>query len=106
MTIPQLITALKTTGYPVAYSNFKTAPTIPYITILVSAGERGADYVNLIEDMDVRVELYTDKKDLTAERKVKDALSFTEFDNDETYIDGEDLFLNVYSFSITQKIGG
>ena len=56
--------------------------------------------------MDVRVELYTDKKDLTAERKVKDALSFTEFDNDETYIDGEDLFLNVYSFSITQKIGG
>lgn len=104
MTFEILKALLKTTGYDVAYSKSSTAPTIPFITYTATAGERGSDEKNLIEELNARVELYTNKKDLVAERKVKDVLNFTEFDNDETYIDTEKMYMNVYTFMITQKI--
>jgi len=102
MTLAELNTLLKSTGYDVAYNHFSKTPTIPFITYSVSVSERGSDEKNLIEVLDVRVELYTDKKDLAAESKVKDVLNFVEFDNDETYINDENLYLNAYEFSITQ----
>ena len=111
MTLAELNTLLKTTGYPVAYNQFKVKaneplPSIPFITYTATTDEYGGDLENLIEALDVRVELYTDKKDLTAERAVKNVLNFVEFTNGETYIDSENMFMNSYEFTLTQKIGG
>lgn len=106
MTLAQINILLKSTGYPVVYVHSSTALTIPFIAYSATTSERGSDNENLIEELSVRVELYTNKKDLVAERKVKDVLNFTEFGNDETYIDTEKMFMNVYTFTITQKIGG
>lgn len=68
MTLPGLIAALKATGFPVAYSHFKSEVTPPYIAYL-GAGNNDlmADNRNYMDIENIQVELYTDKKDLHVE---------------------------------------
>ena len=68
MTQEQLYALLKTTGFPVRYSQFKIPPALPYIVYVnsggdnISADDKVWDKVNYY-----RIELYTKNKDFASE---------------------------------------
>lgn len=104
MTLAELNNILKATGYPVAYSHFTGTTTNPihdppYITYLVAYSS------NFIADNKVyqkinnaQIELYTIKKDLTAESTLETILDDNEipYQTTETYIESEGLFQKIY----------
>lgn len=103
MTLAELNTALKATGYPVAYSHFKSEVTPPYIVYLFAYdSDLKADNINYVSIGNFQVELYTDKKDLTAEGKVQTVLKNLglPYSKTETFIDDESLFQTIYEIQL------
>jgi len=103
MTQTELYQALKSIGYPVAYGSFSSPVTPPFITYqFASSNDMIADNINYVSIENFQVELYTAKKDLTAEQIVQDkfkelGLPYRKF---ETYIDGENLYQILYEIQI------
>jgi hypothetical protein len=106
MTQTELLQALKSIGYPVTYGSFKSSVTPPFITYQFSySSDMIADNQNYVEISNFQVELYTDKKDLNAEKLVQDKLKelglpYRKF---ETFLDTENLYQILYEIQI---IGG
>ncbi|MCM3111682.1 hypothetical protein [Lederbergia lenta] len=104
MTLVELKELLYATGYPVAYSHFKSAPNKPipdppYITYLVTYSSNfHADNKVHKQIQNVDIELYTDIKDLQVESIVESILDANEipYDTVETYIESEKLFQKIY----------
>ena len=104
MTLSDIYTILKATGYPVAYSHFTATtnnpvPTPPYITYLsVYSSNLKADNMVYEKIDNLQIELYTNKKDLAAEKKLEDLLDQNEiaYESIETWIDSEQLFQKIY----------
>lgn len=106
MTLADLRTILLTTGYPVAYSHFKSPPKPPYLVYVFAFGDDLiADNINYAEISRMQVELYTELKDETAEGKVQTALKSARLPylKSETWIDSEKLHQVLYELSL---IGG
>lgn len=80
MTYQQLVSALRATGYPVAYSHFTETestpvPPPPFICYVDGLSENFiADNKVMKKLTTIEIELYTSKKDLVAEQKLEDAL--------------------------------
>lgn len=103
MTLIQLKQILDTAGYPVAYSHFKTPPSPPYVVYLVAfSSNYFADNQVHQKIQNVQVELYTDRKDLTAEAKLEAVLDANSiaYETTETYIESEQLFQKIYEFGV------
>lgn len=104
MTLEELNTILKATGFPVAYSHFVESenaplPAAPFITYLVvSSANFFADNKTHKVIRNVQIELYTDKKDLDAEGALETVLNENglPFEFSETYIESEQLFQILY----------
>lgn len=104
MKLAELYNLLKATSYPVAYSHFKTTedktiPDPPFIVYLVNADPNFIADNNVYHKIsDVTIELYTNKKDLTAEEKLEFLLNENElpYTSDEVYIESEQLFQKLY----------
>lgn len=104
MTLTELKKLLDATGFPVAYSHFKSAlnkpiPNPPYITYLVTYSSNfHADNKVHKQIQNIDIELYTDKKDLQAESIVEGILDDNEipYDTAETFIESENLFQKIY----------
>lgn len=103
MTLPELVQILKATGYPVAYSHFPSTQSIPFITY------RESDSLNFQADnrtyqrvKNVDIELYTNKKDLTAESNLETLLDANDLPYEilETYIETEQLFQKIYTIGV------
>ncbi|MGF2618683.1 hypothetical protein [Bacillus cereus] len=104
MTLGEVTKILEATGYPVAYSHFtatpvKPVPKPPYICFLVDGS------ANLMADNkvyhkinDLNIELYTVKKDLTAEAKLEQVLDDHEipYDSYGTFIESEKMYQKIY----------
>lgn len=105
MTLAELVTILKSTGYPVAYSHFNSdsVPPPPFITYRVDgsanyfADDRVHQKIN-----NVLIELYTNKKDLSAETAVETALDANDlpYETTETWIESEMLFQRAYTIGV------
>ena len=108
MTLNDIYTILKATGYPVAYSHFTGTTTTPlpippYITYLSAYSSNLMADNKIYKKIDnLQIELYTNKKDLTAEKKLEDILDNNDiaYDSTETWIDTEKLFQKIYEISI------
>lgn len=103
MTLSELFTILKATGYPVAYSHFPEAPSVPFIVYLESDSTNfHADNRTYKPIKGIQVELYTNKKDLTAETTIEALLDQNElaYETDETFIESEQLFQKIYFFGV------
>lgn len=108
MTLGELYTVLKATGYPVAYSHFVVTPTNPmpsppfinYVEAYTS--NQFADNKVHYKVKNTQVELYTDKKDLTAESTLENVLDTNEipYEVTETYIESEKLFQRIYEIGV------
>jgi hypothetical protein len=103
MTQAELYQALKSIGYPVAYGSFSSPVTPPFITYQFAySNDLIADNINYVPIENFQVELYTDKKDLAAEKKVQDKLKelglpYRKF---ETYLDEEKMYQILYEIQI------
>ncbi|GGA56432.1 hypothetical protein GCM10007416_32030 [Kroppenstedtia guangzhouensis] len=105
MTLAELATILKSTGYPVSYSHFisNNVPPPPFITYQVD------DSANFFADnrvykkiSNISIELYTDKKDLEAEAALESALDANHlvYETTEIWIEAEKLFQKIYEIGV------
>lgn len=92
MTLKEIATMVSTIGYPYRYSHFSETPTPPYVVYYYpSETDPYADNSNYINKRQFFLELFTKKKDDSAEAAVEAVLSQngltwykqTDFLNDE-----------------------
>lgn len=94
MTLSELKNDLEKLGFPVAYDHYAEGdvPKCPYITLKGMGSDNfAADGIVYHEIEDIDIELYCDKKDIIAERKIADFLTANKiyYEKQETYIDSE-----------------
>ncbi len=102
----ELAALLESTGYPIAYGGFQEATNPPYIAYLrVFDNNISSDQKVHGKIKTYNVELYTDKKDLIAERKLETVLNNIDagYETSETYIESESLYQVVYQIKIIER---
>ena len=105
MTIEELAAVLQKMGIPFAYDHFAEgeSPEPPFICYLLPGSDNfAADGMAYFKISEVRIELYTDRKDLAVEHKVEDVLDGQEifYDKTEVWIQSEKLYEVLYSFEV------
>ncbi len=101
MTIQYIKKLLESTGYPVAYRYFATGQQAPYICFHIPKEPAfSADGKAYIKFKRVQIELYTDKKDISAEEKVENALAEIYYTKSEIYIEDIKKYQIVYEMEI------
>lgn len=111
MTQAELFAQLKTTGCEVAYHHYivdstHSAPTPPYIVYLrVYDSNISSDFAVHGKYKNYQVELYTSKKDLTAEQKVEAVIGAIDpdYETSETYIEEEGLYQVIYQIKVLER---
>ena len=101
----RLVSIIKEMGILYAYDHFAEgeAPDQPFLCYLLPGSDNfSADGKVYYRISEVRVELYTDQKDLAAERKLEDALDACGifYEKSETWIDSEKLYEVLYVFEM------
>ena len=101
----KLLDILKSIDFPYAYDHFAEgeSPDPPFLCYLLPGSSNfSADGKVYHKISEVRLELYTDYKDLASEQKVEDALDEAGFfyNKTETWIDSEKLYEVLYSFDM------
>lgn len=101
----KLLSVLDSIGNPYAYDHFAEgeSPDPPFLCYLLPGSSNfSADGKVYHRVSEVRLELYTDYKDLASEQKVEDALDAAGlfYNKTETWIDSEKLYEVLYSFDI------
>ena len=105
MTIEELAAMLQSTKIPFAYDHFAEgeSPSPPFICYLLPGSDNfAADGQVYYRINQVRIELYTDSKDLTVEDKVEKALDDAGifYNKSEVWIESEKLYEVLYSFEV------
>lgn len=100
----ELLAIIKETGIPFAYDHFAEgeSPAPPFICYLLPGSDNfAADGRVYYKINEVRIELYTDSKDLAVEQKLEDVLDAHEvfYNKSETWIDSEKLYEVLYQFT-------
>ena len=105
MTIENLVEMLQELKIPFAYDHFAEgeSPDPPFICYLIPGSNNfaadGRVYFKLNE---VRIEMYTDFKDIALESRLEDVLDGREifYNKSETWIQSEKLYEVMYSFEM------
>ena len=108
MTVEQLAAMLQETGIPFAYDHFAEgeSPEPPFICYLLPGSDNfAADGQVYFKINEVRIELYTDKKDVSVEKQVEDALDDQGifYNKSEVWISEERLYEVAYSFEVPDE---
>ena len=103
--IEKLTEILGLVGFPFAYDHFAEgeSPDPPFICYLLPGSDNfSADGRVYFKINEVRIELYTDKKEPETELKLEDALDAVSifYNKTETWIDSEKLYEVLYSFEM------
>lgn len=106
MELSEIYEKLCTLGIPVAYLQFSKPQKLPFIAYLEAGTEiQGADNYNLYRRTEIRIELYSEKKNPDLERKIENLFRNVEIEKDgDTYLENENMFLTVFSFETIQKM--
>lgn len=105
MTIENLVEMLQETGIPFAYDHFAEgeSPEPPFICYLLPGSNNfAADGKVYFKINQVRIELYTDSKNLAVEQKVEMVLddSGIFYNKSEVWIQSEKFYEVLYSFEV------
>ena len=105
MTIENLVEMLQEMEIPFAYDHFAEgeSPDPPFICYLIPGSNNfAADGKVYFRINQVRIEIYTDSKDLAVERKVEMVLdeSGIFYNKSEVWIQSEKLYEVLYSFEV------
>lgn len=101
----EVVKILKEIGIPFAYDHFAEgeSPSPPFICYLTPGTDNfSADGIAYLKVNQINIELYTDFKDLSVERKIESVLDKfgIYYEKLETWIDSEKLFEVLYSFEM------
>lgn len=101
----RLMAILNSIGIPYAYDHFTEgeSPEPPFLCYLLPGSDNfSADGKVYHKISEVRLELYTDYKDLASEQKVEDVIDTAGlfYNKTETWIDSEKLYEILYSFDM------
>ena len=101
----KILSILRGLGIPFAYDHFAQgeSPEPPFICYLISASDNfGADGKVYYKIDQFNIELYTDLKDLSLERKIEEALDEASifYNKSETWIESESLYEVLYTFEM------
>lgn len=101
----KLLEILNETGIPFAYDHFAEgeSPEPPFLCYLLPGSNNfAADGKVYHKINEMRLELYTDKKDLITEQKVEDVLDLQGifYNKSEVWIDSEKLYEVLYQFEM------
>lgn len=103
MTLKEIYKELSALGMPCAYSHFDDVPQAPYLVFYTNGSDNfGADGEVYYPVTELRIELYSDKKDLEAEKKIEDWLKEKElfYQKNEIYIESEKYICETYEINI------
>ena len=101
----KILSILKGLGIPFAYDHFAQgeSPDPPFICYLIPGTNNfSADGVAYYKINQFNIELYTDLKDLSLERKLEEALDEASifYNKSETWIESESLYEVLYTFEM------
>ncbi|MGO5276368.1 hypothetical protein ACTQ07_07385 [Holdemanella porci] len=101
----KILSILKGLGIPFAYDHFAQgeSPDPPFICYLIPSSDNfSADGVAYYKINQYNIELYTDLKDLSLERKLEEALDEASifYNKSETWIESESLYEVLYTFEM------
>ena len=101
----KILSILRGLGIPFAYDHFAQgeSPDPPFICYLIPASDNfGADAKVYYKIDQFNIELYTDLKDLSLERKIEEALDEASifYNKSETWIESESLYEVLYTFEM------
>ena len=104
----KLLQMLQEMQIPFAYHHFAEGEAVnpPFICYLLPGSNNfSADGKVYFKINEVRIELYTDLKDLAVEQQVEDILDKYEifYNKSETWIEGERLYEVLYTFEMEVK---
>lgn len=104
--LTDLPSLLDKTGIPYAYHDFRSLkgsmPDYPYCVWYTKGSDNfGADNIVFCENTNVMIELYTEVKDLAAEKIIKDMLSSVGLFYETTETDLEEDSVHIVYFSIS-----
>lgn len=105
MTIKNIVEMLQEMNIPFAYDHFAEgeSPEPPFICYLIPGSDNfAADGKVYFKMNEVRIEMYTDFKDLDLESRVEGVLDGHEifYNKSETWIQSEKLYEVMYSFEM------
>jgi hypothetical protein len=105
MTMDELVAMLQEMGLPFAYDHFAEgeSPKPPFICYLLPGSDNfAADGRVYFKINEVRIEVYTDRKDLAVESKVEAVLDDRGifYNKSEVWIGSEKLYEVLYSFEL------
>ena len=103
-----IISLLEKTGIPFAYDHFAEgdSPDPPFLCWMTSQSDHfSADGSAYLKISEVHLELYTDRKDLAAEKKVEDVLDDAGifYSRSEVWIETEQLYEVLYIFEMEDQ---
>lgn len=106
MELDEVYAKLKTLDVPVAYLKFNKPQKLPFVVYFEAGGDvGGADNFNLYRRKEIKIEIYTAKKDVSLERKVEELFRDKELEKSvDTFLPDEEMFMTAYSFETIQKI--
>ncbi|NCC01251.1 MAG: hypothetical protein EOM34_11350 [Clostridia bacterium] len=101
----KILSILKGLGIPFAYDHFAQgeSPDPPFICYLIPGTNNfSADGKAYYKINQYNIELYTDLKDLSLERKIEEALDEASifYNKSETWIESESLYEVLYTFEM------
>ena len=101
----KILSILRGLGIPFAYDHFAQgeSPDPPFICYLIPASDNFSADGKVYYEVDLyNIELYTDLKDFSLERKIEEALDEASifYNKSETWIESESLYEVLYTFEM------
>lgn len=101
MDLEQVYARLISTGIPVAYHAFQSRQEPPFIVYLTDGDNNfSADGRVYFSAHQIRVELYTREKDLSAEAAVEAAFADIFYTKSQIFIDSEGVYETIYEMEV------
>lgn len=101
MELEQVYTRLKSTGIPVTYRAFQSRQELPFIVYLTDGDNNfSADGRVFFSSHRIRVELYTQEKDRSAEAQIEAAFADIFYTKDQIFIDSEGVYETIYEMEV------
>lgn len=108
MELSEIYSRLCTLNIPVAYRKFNSPQNLPFIAYFESSARiEGADGYNLFRRAEIKVEIYSQTKNLSLENSFEMLFRDVELEKTaNTYLENEDMYMTAYKFETIQKYGG
>lgn len=87
-----------------AYDHFTESQELPFAAYTYKFRTGGADDYKGVQWIDFTLEVYSNPRDISLERKIISALADVEIDSDSTYIDDERMYMTYFRFIFPYKL--